>query len=186
MMHNDSNQTWSHKGGNGEITNISKTSHVVINKNNFTTKLCEGGYDDGIRYYLIKKSAVMDYPHQYGHSPSCSATAFSVWDKAGDSITKSVSLGSSGSQGRFDYPKDLDFYSFIPDTNGTYYFSVTSASGSNDIDLKIFNKYGIMISQNLSAGNPSLSLSLQAGQRYFIEVFDSANSTSMYTITYHH
>lgn len=56
MRHSDG--TWSHKPGSTNVTNLSLDTHAVITDSNIATAAREGRYDDGVRYYLIKKSPI--------------------------------------------------------------------------------------------------------------------------------
>src|SRR3989304_5994447 len=81
LRHSDG--TWSHKPGSAPITDYSLTSGVQITDSNIETTSQEGGYDDGTRYFLINKSAVVDFPHNYGQYSYTEYTTNDFRDMAG-------------------------------------------------------------------------------------------------------
>lgn len=184
VRHSDG--TWSHKRGGLPATNLSTDTNVQITDSNISSVVMEAGYDDGVRYYLIGKPLIVDYPHFNGHDASVN-TYSSFSDRAGDEISKSASVSGTVQLGRFDYPGDLDWYVFTPTTTGVYDLSVlitnTAATGF-DVDMAVFNTYGNALAVDDDVGKPEISISLTAGVRYFIRIKDSGGTTYTYKFTF--
>ncbi len=180
MRHSDG--TWSHKPGAGSVTDKSIDTHITITDSNIATVASEGGYDDGTRYYLIKKAGIIDYPHNNGHNTSSLYTSTSFSDKAGDVISKSGTLNSFTQSGRFDYPLDVDYYVFSPAYSGMYSFTTSLSSSTYDLDMVIFDSEGNILDSDYSIGNPEIELPLTSGYRYFIKVVDARSNVTSYTL----
>ncbi len=166
-----SNGYWSHKPGETDITNMSKgNSPQLITDSNIASVVQNGGYNAVTpRYYLIKKSAIVDYPHRNGHSLSSTSTSFSITDCAGSSPKKSTAINGS-STGRFDYSSDEDCFSFTPSTSGTYKIRV-GEKAAFDSDLYIYDSSGVLlISDTNTTGDGDISISLTASTKYYIKV----------------
>ncbi|MBR5659874.1 MAG: hypothetical protein IKX10_10810 [Lachnospiraceae bacterium] len=182
FRHNDG--TWSHKTGEDPVTTLSIDTNVTITDNNISTCVAEGNYDDGVRYYLIGKSAISDYPHSDGHSSLKTSTVFS--DRAGDTITKATQLSGSSCFGRFDYAMDTDYFELIPTTTATYHITTSLTSGTYDTDIVVFNSNNAVLASDYSVGNADIYITLSAGQKYYIKVMDANHSIVDYTLLYTH
>lgn len=178
MRHSDG--TWSHKPGLNAVRATSFTSGTTITDENIYYTLYEGIYNDGVRYYLIKKSAIIDYPHGNGHGSS-TYTSTLFMDTAGDTMNKARSIIVATS-GRFDYSGDVDFYAFTPSTTGTYVLTSSLSSSTYNMQMRVYDTYGTMIAEETSAGNPTISIYMVAGYRYFIEVYDDNGYVVNYTL----
>ena len=179
MRHNDG--TWSHKQGTGAVSNKSLTSGVVITDENASWTLREGKYNDGIRYYLIKKSAVVDYPHGGGHASGTTYTTTYFKDCAGDTISKASSITTS-TTARFDYAEDVDYYAYVPSTTATYTFTTSLTLSSYNVQMVIYDTYGNILVSDYNSGNANIACSLTQGVRYFIKVYDANQSVVDYTL----
>lgn len=182
LRHSDG--TWSHKPGDGAVTNLSFDTGVAITDNNIATAVAEGGYDDGVRYYLIGKSAIVDYPHNAVDSYDTLYTTTAFRDCAGDTITKATTISGTYKLARFDYANDIDYYEFSPTVSGTYTFTTSLSSSTYDVDMVIYNEAGDVLASDYAVGNPSITLALTANTRYYIRVRDAKSSVVTYTLYY--
>lgn len=182
LRHSDGK--WSHKPGSGPVTNLSFDSKVVITDSNIATAVTEGGYDDGVRYYLIGKSAIADYPHNNGHALSALYTTTSFLDCAGDTISKAATITGSSKTARFDYANDVDYFEFKPTVTGTYTFTTSLTSSTYDVDMVIYDNQGNVLTSDYSTGNPSISIALTANSLYYIRVIDAKHNVTQYTLYY--
>jgi len=184
LRHSDG--TWSHKPGSGSVTTLSIDSGVAITDSNIATCVTEGYYDDGVRYYLIGKSAIADYPHNSGHSDSSLYSSTAFRDRAGDDITKATGIAGSSTLCHFDYPLDTDYYEFIPSVSATYNITTSLNYGSYDTDIVVFNSNNTVLASDYTVGNANINISLIAGQKYYIKVTDGNHSIAYYTLYYTH
>lgn len=182
LRHSDG--TWSHKPGAGAVTNLSFDTRVTITDSNIATAVAEGGYDDGVRYYLIRKAAVVDYPHNNGSDYETLYTSTAFRDCAGDTITKAARVSGTSKLARFDYSGDVDYYEFTPTTSGSYTFTTSLSSSTYDVDMAIYDDAGNVLVSDYTDGNPSITLTLTANTRYYIRVRDANNSVVSYTLYY--
>lgn len=182
FRHNDG--TWSHKTGEDPVTTLSIDTHVTITDSNISTCVTEGSYDDGVRYYLIGKSAIADYPHSDGRSSLMTGTIFS--DRAGDTITKATRITGSSCSGRFDYVMDTDYFEFIPTTTAVYHITTSLTSATYDTDIVVFNSNNAVLASDYAVGNADIYITLSAGQKYYIKVMDANHSVVDYTLLYTH
>ena len=183
LRHSDG--TWSHKRGASSITNRSCDSNVVITDSNINTVATEAGYTEGICYYKIKKSAVIDYPHVNGHGDSTLYTSMSLRDCAGEKKEKSRVVTGGYTAAKFAYPRDEDYYAFTPTATTTYTFTTSLSGSTYNVDIFVYDKYGNQIAADTSSSNASVTVSLNAGQRYFIRVYDVNQSLVPY-VFYHY
>lgn len=182
LRHSDGK--WSHKPGSGSVTNLSFDSNQIITDSNIATAVTEGGYDDGVRYYLIGKSAIADYPHNNGHGNSTLYTTTSFLDRAGDTISKATTITGSSKIARFDYAKDVDCFEFKPTVTGTYTFTTSLTSSTYDVDIVIYDNEGNVLASDYSVGNPSVAVALTANSLYYIRVTDAKDNVTQYTLYY--
>ena len=181
MRHSDG--TWSHKPGSTNVTNLSLDTHAVITDSNIATAAREGRYDDGVRYYLIKKSPIIDYAHGDGRG-SALYTPVLFKDKAGDTLTKSATTRGAFTRGRFDFSGDVDCFAFSPAETGTYTFTTSLTPSSYDADIVIYDTYANKLRESVSVGNPNFTMNLEAGRRYFIKIYDKNKNVAEYIL--HH
>ncbi len=178
LRHSDG--TWSHKPGSTAITDLSIDSDVQITDSNIATAITEGGYDDGVRYYLITKSVVVDFPHYYGHDASTQYTTDDFRDKAGDVIQKSFTITNNWNC-RFDYPDEKDFFKFTPTSSGTYNIYTDRGAGYN-IDGAVYDSNGNMLVYDTSTNNMDFDIYLTAGSTYYIGLTDMRQNTGYYVL----
>lgn len=182
MRHSDG--TWSHKPGKTNVTNLSLDTHAVITDSNIATAAREGGYDDGVRYYLIKKPPIIDYVHGNGHNEDSLYTPFSFKDKAGETLKTSTTISGTSFSAMFDYLGDIDCYAFTPASSGEYTFSTSIDTSAYSVTLAVYDTYGNKLKEIVSTGTSSLTVSMQQNTRYFIEVSDSGGKIRNYTLYY--
>lgn len=181
LRHSDG--TWSHKPGEGAVTNLSLDNGTTITDSNISTAAKEGGYDDGTRYYLIKKSAVIDYAHDvYSSTLHYYPTSFK--DRAGSLMKTAYIVSGSSRTARFDYPGDVDFFAFTPSDTGSYTITTSLTSSDYDVNIIIYDMCGSVIVADESIGNPNITIDLTAGCRYYIRVFERNYSVVSYTLYY--
>lgn len=173
MQHSDG--TWSHKPGAHSVTNLSLTTKKVLTNSNINKYANEGMYTGGpIRYYLITKDAITDYPHgsnypDYGSEAALSYKNYSY--RAGDDFKTSCLIPSSCSfKAKFDYFDDYDFYYFTATWPGTY--RITTSSGY-DIDGQIWIKGSTTYSSyDRDSGDiNNLKIFLTPGQTVYVKVW---------------
>lgn len=178
LRHSDG--TWSHKPGITPITDISLDSGVQITDSNIATAITEGGYDDGARYFLVDKSVVVDFPHNYGQYSSTQYTTNDFRDKAGDRLEKSFTITGNWNS-RFDYPDEKDCFKFTPTSSGTYNIYTDRGAGYN-IDGAVFDSNGNMLVYDTSANNMDFDIYLTAGSTYYIALTDMNQHTGYYIL----
>jgi hypothetical protein len=176
-----SDGTWSHKMGLYPVSNLSIVTQVPITDANILTTSAEYGYDDGTRYYLIDKSAVVDFPHFYGQDDDTLYTPIDFRDKAGDSLTKSFTIQNSWNS-RFDYPGDKDFFRFTPTESGFYGIGVPYAEPGWDVDGAVYVSDGNVWHQDYSSGNYWYGFYLYAGNTYFMHMEEKNQNTGYYVM----
>lgn len=184
FRHNDG--TWSHKPGDDPVTTLSLDTQVTITDNNISSCVTEGYYDDGVRYYLIGKSAIADYPHSDGHVTTSLKTSTLFSDRAGDMVSKATRITGSSCLCRFDYAVDTDYFEFIPTSTGTYHITTSLTSGTYDTDIAVFNSSNTLLASDYAVGNADIYITLTAGQKYYIKVLDANHSIVDYTLLYTH
>ena len=178
--HNDG--TWSHKRGSGVRTNKSIDSHVVITDNNISSVISEGNYDDGVRYFLIGKSFIVDYAHGDGQTLDMLYSPKSFKDHAGDVIYKSEQNGAAVYKScRFDYRGDVDFYEIIPNVSKNYYI-MTSQNSSYSTDIILYDHVGNELKKSVGTGNAQVNYYLVAGTRYYVKINEDNNCMTDYVL----
>ena len=185
MQHNDG--TWSHKRGSMAVTNKSIASNVTLTNANIRTKANEDAYANGeLRFFVITRPATWDYPHAYHCCLDwpCSHAQSTLYylDIAGDYFQTASTITSGSKSARIDYAKDNDVYRFVPSTSKTYTITTTCSSGA-DLNCKIYDAYGSLLTQNVSVGQVDITLTLQAGKTYYFDVDNYSKTVTDYTIT---
>lgn len=178
LRHSDG--TWSHKPGSTAISDRSLTSNVQITDSNIATVITEGGYDDGVRYYLTTKSVVVDFPHYYGQYSYTQYTTDDFRDKAGDTLEKSFTITGNWNC-RFDYADEKDFFKFIPTSSGTYNIYTDRGAGYN-VDGAVFDSNGNMLVYDTSPNNMDFDIYLTAGSTYYIDLTEMNQHTGYYIL----
>lgn len=182
-----SDGTWSNKPGTLPITNLSEVTQTPITDSNIATVGTEGiggAYDDGTRYYLIDKAAVVDFPHNLGQQPNDQYTTVDFRDMAGDTLSKSRTIyGAGGHLARFDYPGDIDYYEFIPILTGWHLIYTDLGTGYN-VNGAVLDSNGNTLASDSSSANAYLIIYLYANQTYYIYMTD-ANQNVVYYTLYH-
>jgi len=176
-----SNGKWSHKPGNTAITKYSFDTGVEITDSNIATAALEGGYDEGVRFYLIGKAATIDYPHN-ASAPSSLMSQHAFTDRGGIRLESGTTI-SSGLFGRFDYSGDIDCFVYIAPSSASFTIKATPSSGSGiTVELVIYDTCGNVIASNSSAVSAEVHASLTSGLRYFIKVNEISGSANTYSL----
>lgn len=182
LRHSDG--TWSHKRGSTEITRYSIDTNVLITDSNIGTAVREGNFTGGVRYYIIKKPAVIDYLHNPRNAVGATYSVPLFKDKAGGVLKTSAAMTGSLTRGRFDFSGDVDCFVFSPAETGTYTFTTSMTPASYDPDIIIYDTYGNKLKESVSVGNPNFTMNLEAGRRYFIKIYDKNKNVVEYIL--HH
>lgn len=184
-MSHDGNK-WSHKDSSAAVRNTSfngnSLDHTGLSKAVFESRLKEGGYDalTDVRYYNIKKSVVMDYPHQDSGDNTLSIGLLGSADKAGDTRGKSLAIGVGTVSGRINYTGDTDWYQFNC-TPGTYYITTTGTSGTFDVDLRFYNSSETLLTIEENTGDVNKTVVL-TGTTYYIKLVSKNGIQGAYTL----
>lgn len=184
-----SDGTWSQKMGGSPVQNTALSdSTVLLNDLNIAQHISDEGYDDGVRYYLISKSAVIDYrhgsPQSIGGGDKKAEPQF--LDRAGEILSHSYTISGSSFLARFDFPNDVDCYAFTPTVSGTYVITTNLAGAVYNVDIEVFDTYGNLKVADYSSSNASVTTLFSAGNRYFIKTKDSNHNVVDYTLQYTH
>ncbi|MBO4484178.1 MAG: DNRLRE domain-containing protein [Lachnospiraceae bacterium] len=184
-----SDGTWSQKMGGSPVQNTALSdSTVLLNDLNIAQHISDEGYDDGVRYYLISKSAVIDYrhgsPQSIGGGDKKAEPQF--LDRAGEILSHSYTISGSSFLARFDFPNDVDCYAFTPTVSGTYVITTNLAGAVYNVDIEVFDTYGNLKVADYSSSNASVTTLFSAGNRYFIKIKDSNHNVVDYTLQYTH
>ena len=181
LRHSDGD--WSHKPGTTSVTNRSFDTKLIITDSNITQVATEGGYTSGVRYYLIKKPAIIDYPHENGHNLSASYTVTHFSAGAGDSLKTSLTIQGSSLDGRFDYSGDIDNFYYTTPNAGTFSFLVAPKIAGTNMHLFIYDTYGNIVSYYDGTPVPVVTVRLPSDMRYFIQVYDNNETLAEYTLS---
>lgn len=192
----NSNNTWSHKPGEGVATNgclgyfyaqqnentqsygnrLCSNQVSVLTNSNLLTHLHEG-YETDYIFFYVDKPATLDYAHLNGLGETCSQTSLYLWDLAGSTEeTAAYKYNPSSFSGRIDYKGDIDYFAVNFPTTGTYTLSISTTSVSPTPDpypLKV-TVYGAngtsSTTANITGGSGTITLNAYAGRVYYIKV----------------
>lgn len=197
MQHNDG--TWSHKPGVKKATNLRLNCYnnpnlppEYLNNENIKLYAGEGKYSSSsLRFYLITKDAVNDYPH--GERNTTKPNTLYFTDMAGDNMFTSSSLSIGEQEGCIDTYNDVDFYVFKPTTTRNYSIKTTSLRISrdgvvgnidvDDLDCEIYDKNGSLVYTAKNVGQVNKQFYLTGGQNYFIKIYNYSETPCNYTLT---
>ncbi len=178
IRHNDG--TWSGKMGDGVPSNKSLGTHVLLTDSNIATAGLELGYSR-ITFLLVKKSIVIDYPHNKGiNSQAHSQTLFT--DCAGNNFRTAGTAVNGNNNGRFDFSEDEDMFIFTPGTSGNWKIKANPDVGYSEPGIWLYNSYGNLLGSSLSNQGSEIIYSMTSGQRYYVCVRDAAHSNSTYLL----
>ncbi len=160
IQHSD--DTWSHKGGSAQPSDRCIDHDHTLTNANIYQHACEGIYTGGIvKFFYITKDAVIDYGHLRGtyvptdtSTSDCKRTSISPADRAGNHINMAKELGvipKTFSNAKIDYIDDVDYYSFVPPTTGTYVITVTM-DNSLPVTVELYDLSGNEISSSSADG----------------------------------
>ena len=187
LRHSDGK--WSHKpgGSSAQNTPFSNTT-VILSDSNISQYVTDSGYTGGVRYYLIGKSAVIDYQHAIPQDcgQNSKKVAPQFLDKAGENLSHSITVSGPSTPARFDFPHDVDCYAFTPTLSGTYVITTNPTNSVCNVEIEVFDTYGNLKVANYSSLDDSVTALFSAGHRYFIKVKDLNHSVADYTLEYSH
>lgn len=176
MQHNDG--TWSHKPGNGFVTNKSLGSDVVLTNMNICAKANEGKYSNGeLHFFIITKDAVIDYAHgpapeDFEHSDGRTQIDLYYKDLAGELPQTSTNIGIGTTEGRIDFLKDDDVFCFTPTTTREYTFS-TLGTLYSDLNCRIYDSSGNLIGTYDDVGEVYINQWLLSGVKYYFDIYNN-------------
>ena len=199
MQHNDG--TWSHKPGVFNVTNLRldctedpTLEPEYLNNSNIIDCANDDIYDGGaLKFFIITKDAVSDYPHKPLDYHDTTATPLFFTDMAGDNMFTSSSLSIGEQEACIDTYNDIDFYVFKPTITRNYTIQ-TSSFRTNDkgvigdinidnLDCEIYDKNGTLVYEAKNIGQINKSVLLNSGENYFIKIYNCIQESCNYTIT---
>jgi hypothetical protein len=153
----------------------------------------------GQTYYLVADGATSDVfgmgayqlQAQFGGSfddppppPALPPDSAEVNDTMGSAYDFGTISGASRTGLTLHTASDMDYFSFVPRKSGTYNVSITFTHASGNLDLTVYNAAGTVLgSSTSSSSNELVSLSLSAGQRYYVKVHSPAGATDSYDLS---
>lgn len=172
MQHSDN--TWSHKPGEGQPKNTCISCEDILTNATIQTHACEGMYSGAeLKFFYITKNAVVDYGHLNGLIGTSASTIVTNLEKAGNSIIAAKQLGLTPStlgSGNIDYVDDIDFLAFTTQTAGTYSF-VTNAVTDMPLAINLYSSSGeLLYTMETTTGDTSFTYLLDANTEYFISI----------------
>lgn len=197
LQHNDG--TWSHKRGIREVTNLRincinnpNLTPEYLNNKNIKQYAGEGKYSSSsLKFLIITKDAVSDYPHDKSNSPR--QNIFYLTDMAGDNMFTSSGLSIGEQEACIDTYNDVDFYAFNPTITRNYTIQTTSFKTSDngaisdidadDLDCEIYDKNGNLVYTDKNTGQINKVFVLNSGQNYFIKIYNHSKNPCNYTLT---
>jgi hypothetical protein len=79
---------------------------------------------------------------------------------------------------------DVDYYTFVAASKGTYAVSITPTQGSGTLSLTVLNaQQAVLATGQSQTGGVTVSASLASGARYYIKVSSPTGSLFAYTLT---
>lgn len=165
-----SNGTWSHKPGTTAVTNLSIEDKIPLTNDNIIEKSRQGIYKNGeIKFLLITKDAVIEYPH--GDRQTNPEVPFFFRDKAGELPRTATVMPSTGKiKGYIDFHNDNDMFQFSADTSGMYNVKTISRL---DIDGLIYSLNPSKVKPlmtDVKLGNINMNIWLEKGQTVYVKI----------------
>ena len=192
MQHNDG--TWSHKDGDLKATNLRLKCYKnpnlppeYLSNNNIIRYANDSSYDGGeLKFFIITKDAVSDYPHD--KSNSIKQNIFYFTDMAGDNMFTSSNISVGEQEACIDTYNDVDFYVFKPTASRNYSIKTTSFRivgniDVDDLDCEIYDKNGNLVYTDKRSGQINKAFNLIGGQNYFIKIYNYSKNPCNYTLT---
>ena len=199
VQHSDG--TWSHKPGSAPVSNRSLGDNEILMNGNIVSKSRQDIYTNGqIKFFLITKPMVADYPHgeaccsafwECNHSGdgcgctgtcNCLPTQLFLKDTAGDTPEQSTSVFTGSKQCQFDFANDVDCFAFCPAVSGTYSFATTSTSNDAYIVGTLYDRFGTVLDESDQTAHIQITRYLTAGQMYYLRLSDYDDYTYPYTL----
>lgn len=179
---------WSHKGRNSPISIYPQTptnDQKILTDYNIADMILHDGFDDGTRYYLITKPAILDYPHDNGHADNCLKTSVRFTDCAGDVMSKSTTLTETSQSGRFDFSDDVDFYKFVPTVSDIYTITTSLLDSMGyDVLVEVYDDSGCILDGEVTSTESCVDVELIANSTYYIRVKEQGKRKVNYTLYY--
>lgn len=199
MQHNDG--TWSHKRGIRKVTNLRlncinnpNSTPEYLNNKNIKQYAGDGKYSSSsLKFLIITKDAVSDYPHKPLDYHDTTATPLFFTDMAGDNMFTSSSISIGEQEACIDTYNDVDFYVFKPTATRNYTIQTTSFRKDkngvigyidvDDLDCEIYDKNGSLLYTDKLSGQVNKECNLTGGQNYFIKIYNYSKSPCNYSLT---
>ena len=154
---------------------------VYLDNSNIITYAADYIYSGGeVKFFIISKDAVMDYPH--GARSIVTETPLYFTDIAGDNMFTSSNIYSGITIASFDTFNDVDFYKFIPIS--TYNLTISTTCLNNyDINCEIYDYNGNIIASDTTVGQVNKTINVIQGRNYFIKIYNNDQQSGDYSIT---
>lgn len=112
---------------------------------------------------------------------------------ASDSYETNNTFAAAKSLGTFDSfsktgltindASDVDYYKFVAKTGGTYQVSISFTNAAGNLDLAIYDSNQNLLASSTSTGdNELITLTLTAGQSYYIKVYSPDGAMNSYSL----
>ena len=176
MQHSDG--TWSSKNGNGPITNTSFTSYRLLTNDNILQYMNEVFSSNVLKqFFLIKK------PFEYWPSMPTNYPAylqlprlFSLTNNTGDYLENSkqiipITNNDTPYTFQIDHSRDEDVFWVVPSFTGNYTISVGNGNNTS-MKITLYNINGTEIISSNNSTNPSITVGLYAGDKYFVKFYN--------------
>ncbi|HKB41919.1 MAG TPA: matrixin family metalloprotease [Gemmataceae bacterium] len=105
-----------------------------------------------------------------------------------DTVATATKLGTTNSWSQtgltIHTATDVDYYSFVAKTSGTFQVSLTLGQSSGNLDLTVYDAQQHPLASGTSlTGNEAVSFSAVSGQRYYVKVFSPVAATNTYDLS---
>ena len=187
-------------------SNIGSDS-VILTNDNIYSRAAKRNYEGGVlKFFVISRGAIWDYPHTNScfaenHTgqlwPNCGHTNLLAkttpyMECAGNHCETAAYLGGSSNiyrLGRLDYHYDYDVFTFYVNDTNTHTFTISWAGGpASAADVcyvcTVYTTNGTFVASNSDEGTVSLSVALNPGTLYHLEISDEENNCSLYQISF--
>ena len=185
IQHSDN--TWSHKRGSLAPQSDCISCHLELTNENIRAHACEGNYYEGmVKFFYITKNAIVDFKHNDGRASSVTYTTPTYTDLAGSNRFAAQDISTLPEDyitGEFDYPGDVDYYSFVASESGSGSIWL-DAYENYTIQIKIYDSSGTLIGSGSGVNNASASVYLEVDELYYIEITSPNYISYEYGYTY--
>src|SRR5262249_4784829 len=105
-----------------------------------------------------------------------------------DTVATATKLGTTNSWSQtgltIHTSSDVDYYTFVAKTSGTFTVSLTLGQSGGNLDVSVHDAQQRLVASGTSlTGNEAVSFSAVSGQRYYVEVFSPVGATNTYDLS---